>query len=89
MNGRLRQRPLSGWLWAAGQGTVDAITVDAILAHPVLAAAERALHAGILADLGGELGAAGRDRMRERFVTAARYEWTFWDAAYRRETWPV
>ena len=27
--------------------------------------------------------------MREHFTTTARYEWMFWDAGYRRETWPV
>ena len=26
---------------------------------------------------------------RQHFRTAARYEWMFWDAAYRQETWPV
>ncbi len=30
-----------------------------------------------------------RARMREAFLTACRYEWLFWDAAYRREAWPV
>lgn len=28
-------------------------------------------------------------RMLGAFQTAARYEWMFWDAAYRQETWPV
>jgi thiaminase (transcriptional activator TenA) len=28
-------------------------------------------------------------RMRAAFVTSARYEWMFWDAAYRLEEWPV
>ncbi|MEQ3550504.1 thiaminase II [Pseudonocardia nematodicida] len=27
--------------------------------------------------------------MREHFTTTSRYEWMFWDAAHRRETWPV
>jgi thiaminase/transcriptional activator TenA len=27
--------------------------------------------------------------IRRRFLTASRYEWMFWDAAYRREAWPV
>ena len=27
--------------------------------------------------------------MRRRFHTAARYEWMFWDAAYRMENWPL
>jgi thiaminase (transcriptional activator TenA) len=29
------------------------------------------------------------DRMHEAFATASRYEWMFWDAAYRLEDWPV
>lgn len=28
-------------------------------------------------------------RMLDAFVTSSRYEWMFWDAAYRQETWPV
>ena len=28
-------------------------------------------------------------RMLDAFATAARYEWMFWDAGWRRETWPV
>ena len=27
--------------------------------------------------------------MREHFTTTSRYEWMFWDAAHRREEWPV
>ena len=27
--------------------------------------------------------------MRRHFHTTSRYEWMFWDAAYRREVWPV
>jgi len=30
-----------------------------------------------------------RGLMREHFTTTSRYEWMFWDAGYRRETWPV
>jgi thiaminase/transcriptional activator TenA len=29
------------------------------------------------------------DRMHEAFATASRYEWMFWDAAARREVWPL
>jgi thiaminase (transcriptional activator TenA) len=39
--------------------------------------------------VGAELAADERDRVRGHFVTTARYEWMFWDAAWRRETWPV
>ena len=36
-----------------------------------------------------DLGAAERARALQHFVTTARYEWMFWDAAWRREEWPV
>ncbi len=29
------------------------------------------------------------DRMMTAFVQSSRYEWMFWDSAYRRESWPV
>ena len=35
------------------------------------------------------LSPAHRARATEAFVTTARYEWMFWDAAWRREDWPV
>ncbi len=34
-------------------------------------------------------GAAGRARMEDVFVASSRYEYMFWDAAYRMEEWPV
>jgi thiaminase/transcriptional activator TenA len=43
-----------------------------------------------LADrIGPGLGAGELALMREHFVTTSRYEWMFWDAGYRCETWPV
>ena len=30
-----------------------------------------------------------RQRMRDAFVQASLYEWMFWDAAWRMETWPI
>jgi thiaminase/transcriptional activator TenA len=30
-----------------------------------------------------------RERYRERFVTSGRYEYRFWDAAWREEEWEV
>lgn len=39
--------------------------------------------------LGEKATAAERERMTDRYRTASRYEWMFWDAAYRKETWPV
>ncbi len=38
---------------------------------------------------GAATGAAERARMRGHFVTTSRYEWMFWDAAWREEGWPV
>lgn len=32
---------------------------------------------------------AGRDAMLARFVRGCEYEWLFWDAAWRMETWPT
>ena len=34
-------------------------------------------------------GPATLARMRRAYTTATRCEWMFWDAAHRRETWPV
>ncbi|MEV6984259.1 thiaminase II [Sphaerisporangium sp. NPDC051017] len=44
-------------------------------------------------DLIDRTGADSTPRQRavalEHFVTTARYEWMFWDAAWRQESWPV
>ena len=39
--------------------------------------------------LGEELSTAERRRVVEHFRTTSRYEWMFWDAAWRGERWPV
>lgn len=38
---------------------------------------------------GAELSAAERRRAVEHFALTSRYEWMFWDAAWRGERWPV
>jgi thiaminase (transcriptional activator TenA) len=38
---------------------------------------------------GIELSPSAEAAARDHFVTTARYEWMFFDAAYRRECWPV
>ncbi|HLR99436.1 MAG TPA: thiaminase II [Mycolicibacillus parakoreensis] len=64
------------------QRWIDMYAADefAVMVEDVLAVTDR-------------LGARGSDHetqlMRAHFGTAARYEWMFWDAAYRLETWPV
>ena len=40
-------------------------------------------------DIGPTLSAADEARARAHFATTARYEWMFWDAAWRREGWPI
>jgi thiaminase/transcriptional activator TenA len=39
--------------------------------------------------IGPTLTAADEEVARAHFATTARYEWMFFDAAYRREVWPV
>ncbi len=39
--------------------------------------------------VGETTSAAEQAAMRERVVTTSRYEWMFWDASWRLETWPV
>jgi thiaminase (transcriptional activator TenA) len=39
--------------------------------------------------LDGQLSTAELVRVRAHVQTTSRYEWMFWDAGYRRETWPV
>jgi thiaminase/transcriptional activator TenA len=36
-----------------------------------------------------DLDTSQRARVREAFIIASRYEWMFWDAAWRLEGWPV
>jgi thiaminase/transcriptional activator TenA len=48
---------------------------------------------GVLADVYDALAAeedqATLARCEQNFLVSSRFEWRFWDAAYRRETWPV
>ncbi|HET9874810.1 MAG TPA: thiaminase II [Mycobacterium sp.] len=39
--------------------------------------------------VGAQASQRERELMRRHFHTTARYEWMFWDAAYRMEDWPV
>lgn len=34
-------------------------------------------------------GAAARERLADIFLLSSRYEWAFWEMAWRRERWPV
>jgi thiaminase/transcriptional activator TenA len=55
---------------------------------PVFGAASRQARA-IVDRVAAQAGPDDRERMRRAFAAAARYEWMFWDAAWRRESWPV
>jgi thiaminase/transcriptional activator TenA len=39
--------------------------------------------------IGGQASRREVELMRRHFHATARYEWMFWDAAYRSEDWPV
>ena len=39
--------------------------------------------------VGMRLGALDEATARKHFITTSRYEWMFWDAAWRREQWPI
>ncbi len=62
------------WIATYGSAEFDAI-VDRVLS--------------VTDRIGSDLGAAERERCVRHFRTTARYEWMFWDAAYRRLTWPI
>ncbi|WP_231367316.1 TenA family protein [Schaalia sp. ZJ405] len=52
--------------------------------------AEQTLRVRAIIDrLAEEASPRGRERMFEVFQQAVRYEWMFWDAAWRQEEWPV
>ena len=40
-------------------------------------------------ELASEASPELRERMKRAFVQGTRYEWMFWDSAYRMEEWPV
>ena len=43
----------------------------------------------LMDEVAAESTAADRDRYRDLFLTSARYEYRFWDAAWREEGWSV
>ena len=44
---------------------------------------------GFVDEMADRVGDQERDAMRYAFMVSSRYEYMFWDAAYRREQWPV
>ena len=45
--------------------------------------------AGLLDEAGGDLPAGREDGLREAFLLSERYEYLFWEMAWRMEAWPV
>jgi thiaminase/transcriptional activator TenA len=43
----------------------------------------------LLDELASECGPSERQRMERHFITSSRYEYMFWDMAYRMEKWPL
>ena len=62
------------WIATYGSPEFDAV-VESVLA--------------VTDGLGDDLGRSERTRCHEHFATTTRYEWMFWDAAYRQLAWPV
>jgi thiaminase/transcriptional activator TenA len=44
---------------------------------------------GVMDRVAGDLAPVERARVVEHYRTTSRYEWMFWDAAWRQEHWPV
>ncbi|HET7034296.1 MAG TPA: thiaminase II [Thermomicrobiaceae bacterium] len=61
--------------------------IDTYAAEEYAASVRQAL--ATLDACAAELTPERRARVARRFVTTSRYEWLFWDAAWRQETWPV
>ncbi len=76
---------------SAGASDLDAHPyADWITVYADPGFAAEAGHARAIVDRIGNLAdSATATAMTRAFVTATRYEWMFWDAAWRRETWPV
>lgn len=43
----------------------------------------------IMDEVAADLPESRLARLRQHFVTTSKYEWMFWDAAWRKEDWPV
>jgi thiaminase (transcriptional activator TenA) len=73
-----------------GRGSPNAVYqrwIDAYASEQFANAVQRVLDAanGSTANL----SASRLGPIRRHYLTASRYEWMFWDAAYRMESWPV
>lgn len=84
------------WIYArVGERLLAASSPDPLYARWIAAYGDESFQSVVrrvlaLADrVGEELSPAERGRAVRHFATTARYEWMFWDAAWRGERWPV
>jgi thiaminase (transcriptional activator TenA) len=84
------------WIyWEVGkrlvqQGSPHAVYqrwIDAYASEPFANAVQRVLDAADRST--ADLPESRLASIRQHYQTASRYEWMFWDAAFRREAWPV
>ena len=61
--------------------------IDAYASEQFASAVQRVLDA--VNRSSADLPASRLAPIRRHYLTASRYEWMFWDAAFRMETWPV
>jgi thiaminase/transcriptional activator TenA len=75
MRGKLPANPIyADWIAFYGSGLGDPRRETLLALYDRLAAG---------------LDASSLARCERNFLISSRYEWQFWDAAYKRETWPV
>jgi thiaminase/transcriptional activator TenA len=84
------------WIYArVGEALLAASSPDPLYARWIAAYADEGFQSVVrrvleLADrVGSELSETERQRAVRHFAETSRYEWMFWDAAWRGETWPV
>ena len=84
------------WIYArVGEELLEAGSPDPLYARWIAMYGSEEFQAVVDAvlELTDRVGAAASLRelalMREHMIVTSRYEWMFWDAAWRRETWPV
>ena len=77
-------------------GSIGVNTLDVVARHPdrfeivaLTAASQVDALLAIVDRHAPALGAEGRDRFAAIWLQGCRYEWRFWDAAWRGEAWPV
>lgn len=84
------------WIYArVGEALLEKSSPDPLYARWIATYGDAEFQATVRAVLdltdriGTELSEVERAKVIQHFVTTSRYEWMFWDAAWRGESWPV